>query len=428
MSQIRQHRFENGLVLLVEEMPAVASCAMTMLLPAGAATEPTDKQGVSTVLAELMLRGAGQLDARAHSDALDRLGVHRHTETQTAHLRLSATLMADRLDTALPLLLDTVTQPQLAESAFEPSRELALQAIDSLEDNPQEKVMIELKHHHHGQPMGRSSLGLPDHLESLTLADVHRFHRAAFVPGGAILGVAGRVSFNHLRDTIGQLLSDWRGSAIQPTPAPPPTRQYHHESLDSTQVHIGLAHDAPGPRDLRLAMLQRLAAGALSGGMSGRLFHEVREVRGLCYSVYAAYMQMAHTGTLYAYAGTTTQRADETLDVLLRELIRIADGISADEFQRTVVGLKSRLVMQGESTAARSGALVNDQYLLGAPRTLHEIAALIDTISLTDLNAFLQSHRPSAFTILTIGPQPLALPENFTASASAASSTSNSAK
>jgi predicted Zn-dependent peptidase len=407
MSYIRQHRFENGLILLVEEMAGVASTSMTMLLPAGAASEPTDRQGVGAVLSEMVLRGAGELDARAHSDALDRLGVHRHTELQSWHMRLSATLLGDRLDEALPLLFDTIRRPQLPESAFEPSRQLAMQSIESLDDNPQEKVMIELKRHHHGEPVGRSSHGLAEHIEALTPGDLRRHWQQRFVPRGSILGVAGRVEFEHVRDLVGEQLSDWQGDAAEPTIIAAPPRQYHHEVSETNQVHIGVAYDAPPPRDLKNAMLQRLAAAVLSGGMSGRLFHEVREVRGLCYSVYAAYMQMAHAGTVYAYAGTTTQRATQTLEVLTGELKRLGDGVDRDEFDRAVVGLKSRLVMQGESTAARAGAIANDQHLLGGPRTLDDIAKQIDAVTLEDLGAFVADHRPREFTILTIGPEPL---------------------
>jgi predicted Zn-dependent peptidase len=206
---------------------------------------------------------------------------------------------------------------------------------------------------------------------------------------------------------VGEQLGDWAGDAAAPAIIAAPPREYHHEVSDTNQVHIGVAYDAPPPRDLKNAMLQRLAAAVLSGGMSGRLFHEVREVRGLCYSVYAAYMQMAHAGTVYAYAGTTTQRATQTLEVLTGELKRLGDGVTRDEFDRAVVGLKSRLVMQGESTAARAGAIANDQHLLGGPRTLDDIAKQIDAVTLEDLVAFVADHRPREFTILTIGPDPL---------------------
>jgi predicted Zn-dependent peptidase len=141
--------------------------------------------------------------------------------------------------------------------------------------------------------------------------------------------------------------------------------------------------------------------------MSGRLFTEVREKRGLCYAVYAAYQSMRERGGVFAYAGTTPQRAAETLEVLTEQLKCLSDGVAEDEYARAVVGLKTRLVMQGESTAARAAALASDQYLRGRPRTLDQVAAEIDAVSLDSLNRFVAEHRPDQFTTLNVGPEPL---------------------
>ena len=407
MSQIHSHQYDNGLVLLVEPMRSVTSASMAMLLPGGTAAEPADRQGLSSILAEVMLRGAGELDAKAHSDALDRLGVHRNSEPQIWHIKLSATMMGDRIEQAMPLVMDTVLRPQLTEAAFEPAVQLALQSLESLEDNPQEKVMIELRRQHDADPLGRSSYGIAEHLEAMTPADVRSFASRRFVPRGSVIGVAGNVRFEMVRDLLGELLRDWRGEAAMPRPQPAPPRLYHHLPAQSVQQHIGVAFDAPSARDEQASMLQRLATAVLSGGMSGRLFHEVREVRGLCYSVYAAYIAMRESGAVYAYAGTTAQRAAQTLEVLSGELRRLGDGVSPDEFQRAVVGMRSRLVMQGESTAARAGAIAGEQFLLGRPRTLEDAARRIEAVTLADLNRYVADHRPEQFTTLTIGPEPL---------------------
>ena len=119
--------------------------------------------------------------------------------------------------------------------------------------------------------------------------------------------------------------------------------------------------------------------------MSGRLFTEVREKRGLCYSVFASYAGHKTYGAVLGYAGTTVPRAQETLDVLVAELKRLSQGVEPDEYERAVVGMKSRLVMQGESTSARARAIAGDQYVYGQPRTLDEWAAKVDAITLGPL-------------------------------------------
>ena len=408
MSTIQQHRYKNGLSLLVEPMPGVASVGMSLLLPGGAADEPGDQLGVSTVLCEMMYRGAGDLDARAHTEALDQLGVKRGTEVRTHHLRLGASILDERLSAALPLLLDMVRRPHLSDEAFGPSRELAVQAIDALEDEPQQKVMIELKRHHLPEPFGRSAMGRRDHLEQLTADHVRDALTARSVSDGAILTFAGAVDFERVRDHVGELMDDWSGASDEPSETAPAEGGTHHVHAESAQQHIGVAYDALPERD-PLSMTQRVGVAMLSGGMSGRLFTEVREKRGLCYAVMAQYAAARDRGSVFGYAGTTTQRAAETLEVLIAELKRVSDGVDDDEFQRAIVGLKSRVVMQGESTSARAGALSADQYVFGRPRTLDEVAAEIDAVTLKGLNEFLDTHRADKMTVLNIGPEPLNL-------------------
>lgn len=403
MSVIHQHKLANGLWLVAEPIAHAQSLAMTFLLPAGVIVEPEGQQGMAALLAEMICRGAGELDAKAHSDALDQLGVQRGTDAETYHLRLGATMIGKKLPEVLPLLIDMIRRPMLAKSALGPSRDLALQALAGLEDEPQQKVFLELKARHYPQPFGRSALGVKEHLEAIKLRQVRAYHKACFVPQGAILGFAGQFDWGQLRDLVEKLLGDWKGYVAEPATGAPASRGYTHQTAPSSQVHIGLMYDALPERDPQ-SILYRAAAALLSGGMSGRLFTEVREKRGLCYAVYAAYGGSRDRGAMLSYAGTTPQRAQETLDVLRGELVRLSDGIEPDEFQRAIIGMKSRLVMQGESTSARARAIAADQYIYDRPRSLDEMAAEVDGVTLDALKRFVAEHRPKAMTIVTIGP------------------------
>ena len=406
MGEIYQHRLGNGLWLVAEPIVSAQSLAMSMLLPAGVAYEPDDQQGVATLLAEMICRGAGDLDAKAHSNALEKLGVDRGAGVQTTHMHLGATMIGTKLPEALPLLIDMVRKPILPPSGLDPSRDLALQALDALEDEPQQKVFYELRQRHYPQPFGRSSLGKREHLESITLDQLRRYHQSTLVPDGSVLGFAGRFDWPQLKEQVEVLLGDWRGSVTEPTEREPAVGGYQHVKADTTQVHIGLAYDAvPEPDDE--SILQKAATAVLSGGMSGRLFTQVREKRGLCYAVYAAYAGQKHRGAMFSYSGTTAPRAQETLDVLAAELKRLSQGIEKDEFRRAVVGMKSRLVMQGESTGARASAITADQYMRGQPRSLDEWEAQVDAITLDRLNTFVRAYPPQEMTLVTIGPDAL---------------------
>jgi predicted Zn-dependent peptidase len=143
--------------------------------------------------------------------------------------------------------------------------------------------------------------------------------------------------------------------------------------------------------------------------MSARLFTEVREKRGLCYAVWASYQTFKDRASILCYAGTTNERAQETLDVTIHELVRLKDGIEEDEIERVQAGLKSSLIMQEESTSARAGTLASDWYYLGRVRTFDEIQSAIDGLTPRKIVNHLRRHDPRQFTIVTLGPKPLRL-------------------
>ena len=315
-------------------------------------------------------------------------------------------MIGRNLSKALPLLLDMVRRPSLDESALAPSRDLALQSLDALEDEPQEKVFEELRRLHLPEPFGRSPLGLRPCIESIQIEQVREFWRGCVVPGGSILGVAGCFDWPQLKDQVHQLLGDWQGQRSELQRQGDAKRGYQHVEAQTTQVHIGLAYDAVSEPDPD-SILQRVAMAVLSGGMSGRLFTEVREKRGLCYSVFAGYGGQKRYGAVLSYAGTTVPRAQQTFDVLTSELHRISAGIDVDEFQRAIVGIKSRLVMQGESTGARANAIASDQYMYGRPRTLEERARQVEAVTIDRLNEYVKANPPGPMTVVTIGPQKL---------------------
>lgn len=406
MPDIHQHTFPNGLQLLAEPMPGVQSAALTFLTPAGNGLQPADQLGVSNLLAEIVGRGAGGQTSRQHSEALDQLGVHRSTSAGNRHLRIGAALVGDKLLDALPLLLDQALRPNLEQSELEPARDLCLQEIDALDDEPQERVMLDLRARHFPDPLGRPGVGVREHLQALTLEQLHAYWTQAVRPGGSILAVAGRIDWPSLVERVGELTHAWTGTADEVVATGQPTRGVNHQLDQTQQVQIALAYDALPDPDER-SILQRMATAVLSSGTASRLFSEVREKRGLCYSVYASYAGMKDRGAIIGYAGTTTPRAQETLDVMTAEIHRLSEGVTAEELERARVGMKSRLVMQGESSSARASAIAADQYVHGQPRTLDQLAARVDTATLEKVNAFLKDNSPGPMTVATIGPEAL---------------------
>lgn len=398
--------------LIVEPMTGVRSAAFSWLIPAGSAYDPESLEGRSTLQSELLLRGAGSRNSREHADAADRLGVSRATELGSYTLRIGSTMLGERFLDALPLFIDMALRPRMDEDAVEPCRDLALQALDSLKDDPQERAMILARARHQPAPLNRSGLGTDEGLKAVSRDDLVQGWQSLARPGKSIFAAAGAIDPASIERALNDLLSDWQGDTNEPTIAPTPPRGYAHEQDPSNQVQIILAHDGPREADDD-ATLERLAISVLSGGMAGRLFTEVREKRGLCYSVSASYRADRDYGTVSAYVGTTPDKAQESIDVLFGELQRLTTPqgqVTKEEFHRAKVGMKSGLIFSGESTASRAASLAADQRKLGRPRSLDELAAKIDAATLDQLNDYLARREMGKVTIQTLGPRELKPP------------------
>jgi predicted Zn-dependent peptidase len=223
------------------------------------------------------------------------------------------------------------------------------------------------------------------------------------------LGVSGNVDWDALVETVESLFGRWSAVDVEPTVERSPAETSPHVEFEGNQCHIGIAFPAVPYRDPEY-LRAWAAVGVLSGGMSSRLFTEVREKRGLCYTVSASLQTQRERARVLCYAGTTAERAQETLDVTYAEIVRLGQGVQQDELDRLKARIKSGLIMQQESTAARSGAIARDWYHLGRVRTLDEVGKLIDELTANDINDYLASHPPSDFTFATLGPKPLAIP------------------
>ncbi len=409
MTQPTRRDLDCGTPLIVENIPGVRSAAMTWLIPAGSVTDDPDALGRSQVLSELLMRGGGGLDSRGQADAFDRLGVARNAGSGTTHIRLSVSSLGVKLREALPLLVDMVRRPTLSEASLAPTKDLAVQSIESLADDPQERCVLAARARHYPAPFDRSGLGTIEGIGSLTREGIVKAWETLARPGGSIIAAAGEVDADALATDLNTLLAGWTGEGgtyAMGTEAP---RGYAHDHDDSNQVQILVVHDAP-PEPHEDSVLERFVVNTLSGGMSGRLFTEVREKRGLCYSVSASYRADREFGGVSAYVGTTPERAQESLDVLLGELERVRGGITESELERARIGMKSRLVFGGESTGARAASLASDMRLLGRARSLGELTERIDRVSLDQVNAYLRRREPGRMTIQTVGPEPLRPP------------------
>ncbi|MDZ4820863.1 MAG: pitrilysin family protein [Planctomycetota bacterium] len=412
------HTFDNGLVLVAERMPSLESAAFTFLVPAGSTNDPADRSGLSTMTCEMVLRGAGSRDSRQFIDDLENLGIQRNESVSASHSSFSGATLASNLPAALSIYADLLRRPHLPADQLEAGKLVAVQELRSLEDDPSHKVMLELRRRHYPDPWGRPSEGTLEAIEAITNDEIHAQFKSCYRPNGAILGVAGNIDWPLLKDLVGQLLGDWKSVEAKPVATGPRGPKNEHLSHESNQTQIGIAYASVPFRDPNYINASA-AVGVLSGGMSARLFTEVREKRGLCYSVYASYHTLRDHACVLCYAGTSVERAQETLDVTMSELDRLSAGIDSTELQRLKARVKSSLIMQQESSSSRSGALAREWYHLGRVRTLEEIGELVDSLTTESINSYLAANPPKDFTVLTLGPSPLNVPGAGSPSASA---------
>ena len=404
-----QSTLPGGLTLLAEAMPHVQSAAMTLLVPAGVANDPDKSCGAATVLADWVLRGAGSRNSRELTDHLDSLGLQRSSSAGVYHTVFNSAAVASRVLEGLSIYADIVQRPQLPDDGFEAARDLTLQALAGIDDEPRHKVLVKLRETHIPGPAGRNPLGRKDDLRNLTVGQCKAEHSRRYRAGGTILVVAGDIDFDSLRK---QIETDWRefaGKAPAPAEAPAPPATSCFEFQDSEQSHIGVAYPSV-PETHEDYYVARVAAEVLGGGMSGRLFTELREKRALVYSVWAGYNGMKDRGSILGYAGTSTARAQATLDELVSEMRRLAKGITPAEMSRAKIGLKANLIMEGESTSSRASSIAHDWFMRGRIRTMDEIAAAIDRVSLDQVNAHLKSYPPEPMTIVVVGAKELKSP------------------
>lgn len=382
------------------------SAAFTFLVPAGCCFDAAGQAGLASLTCEMMLRGCGGRDSRQFVSDLELLGVERGESVGVSRATFSGATVFDNLLPALEIYADLLRRPRLPEDQLDAARQVCLQELRAIEDEPSHKLMIELRRRHYPDPWGRPSQGEREALETIPIAAIEAFHDRYYVPSGAILGVAGRFDWPALLDVVGRLFGDWPASEPEPPTLTPPRRGVDHLAIESAQTHIGIAYPSVPYSDPDYFQAWG-AVGVLSSGMSSRLFTEVREKRGLCYSVSASLHSLRDQAAVLCHAGTSAERAQETLDVTLAELLRLAEGIRSEELDRLKARIKSGLIMQQESTLSRSGALAREWYHLGYARSLDQIGQLVDALTAESINAYLADHPPDQFTVVTLGPNPL---------------------
>jgi predicted Zn-dependent peptidase len=323
-------------------------------------------------------------------------------------MRFHGATLARNLPQALKIYADILRKPHLPYEELDAVKALALQDILSLEDEPQRKTFLELRKRHFPPPLSNDYRGTEAGINSLTIDCVRDYFRRHVQAQGTILSVAGNVEWQPLCDLVGDLFGDWNAGEDSPLQLGQVPERRLHMTKDTAQTQITLAYPSvPFGHPEYYAALG--AVNVLSGGMSARLFTEVREKRGLCYEVGASYSTFKDRGSVFCYTAAVDELAQQAFDVTVAELRRLAEGVEPEEVERLQVGLKTSLVMAEESTGSRAGTLASDWYYLGRIRTFDEILTAVNSLTPEAIVEHVRRYPPRDFSIVTLGRQALNL-------------------
>jgi predicted Zn-dependent peptidase len=396
----------SGLRVITESMPSVRSVALGLWVRTGSRDESPAEAGLSHFLEHLLFKGTPGRSAIEIAEQLDGMGASANAATGKESTHLYARFLDDHTEDAFGLLAAMLGEPTLPPDEVETEREVILEEIAMYEDEPSDRVHDVLAEAIFGDhPLGRRVLGSSEVIASVPVPDIRAYHDARYTAGTVVVAAAGNLEHDRIvalaesnLDLAAPGSSTANGVAAEVAPRlifyPKETEQYH--------VCFGGRGISRG--DERRFALSVLDAG-FGGSSSSRLFREIREKRGLAYSVGSYIDQYVDDGAIAMYVGTRADNVDEACEIIGRELGRLHDeGLGADELERAKEHVKGRIVLGLESTGARmtrcARSILHDIPLL----SLDEVLARIDTVSAEDVAALgSELYDPAALSAACIG-------------------------
>jgi predicted Zn-dependent peptidase len=405
---------DSGVRVVTERVPSVRSVALGFWIATGSAAEHDDEAGISHLLEHMLFRGTERFGSEEIDQIFDAMGAEVNAGTDKEATTLYTRVLDGHLERAFEVMGDMVFHPRFGE--LETEREVVLEEIAMYEDDPQDKVFDVLGEAVFGaHPLGRAVIGTTRVVGAVTREQLAAFHAGRYEPQNVVIAAAGSIEHEALVE-LAIVLDGVRAqdpaapqagatSALVDAPAPDFRRRVRFVEKDTEQYHVCIGGPGIAREDERRFAL-RVLEGVLGGTSSSRLFQEVRERRGLAYSVFCFSNLYAHTGEVGLYVGTRPDNLEEALSVIATELARcVSDPAAEDELTRSRENLKGRVVLSMESTSARmsrlGGSLLHEMPIL----SIDEVIERIDAVTLSDLRALAgELFEPRALSIAGVGP------------------------
>lgn len=395
----------NGMRVVSHAMPHLQTVSLGVWVASGARHETESEHGISHLLEHMAFKGTTRRTAVDIAEEIEQVGGDLNAATSLDTTCYYARVLKDDVTVALDIIADILQNPRYANEDLERERDVIIQEIASTLDSPEEMVFDLVQDAaFEKQPLGRPILGTVESVSRFTPAELRTFLAARYKAEGMVLSAAGNVSHDALVAQAQRLFADIPGGKAPPAVAARYVGGSRVSQKSFEQAHIVLGYEGFPYRDPDFFAVQ-VFSGLFGGGMSSRLFQEVRERRGLCYSIYAFHWAFADTGLFGVHAATGPEDVAELMPVILGELERAAHDIGEAELSRAKAQLRAGLLMTLESPAARAGQIARQLLLFGRPLPVEELVARIDAISVEQIRRLAGDiFTGSVPTLTAIGP------------------------
>ncbi len=386
----RKFQLDNGLRIVTESIPTLRSVTVGIWVNVGSRDEQVGEEGLSHFLEHMFFKGTQSRTARDISREMDALGGEMNAFTGRETTTFYVKVLDQHLEQALVLLADLFHGSCFPSRELEKEKQVVLEEIRTVQDDPEDLLQdLHTEQVMRRHPLGRPILGKPETVSSLRRRDLLRYVGTHYDPRQTIVAIAGHFKERPLAKLIERLFGPFRAPTQPRAHRQPPAVSggvlVQRKQLE--QVHLCMGLQGVGASDTN-----RYAAHVLNtifgGSVSSRLFQEVREKRGLAYSIYSYLSTYSDAGTMTIYAGTRSREAGRVVEVVCREIRRIQrDGITRNELVLAKNHLKGSLMLGLESSHGRMSKLAKDELYLGAPVSLNEMVSRIDAVSMGQVHA-----------------------------------------
>ncbi len=379
----------NGLRVITERMPSMRSVALGCWVDTGTRDENGNEAGVSHFLEHLLFKGSEDLSAREVSETFDAIGAESNAFTSKEATCYWARLLDQDLGTGLDVLAEIIQRPAFRPHEIESERQVVIEEINMSDDDPSDVAHENFSMQvFAGHSLERPVLGTRDSIRAMTRDDISGYWKRRYGAGSMVVAAAGSVHHDEVVGMIAERFGDWGGDPVDHRHAPADfTSGLRVTRRDTEQAHLiigGPGLDRTDERRWAFEILNHI----MGGGMSSRLFREIREERGLAYAVYSFRFAYADAGAWGVYVGTTPSQTDTSLEIVREELAKVvADGITEQELERAKGSMRGGIALSMEDPNSRMIRLGRDE-LSGMPHlSVDERLARLEAVTLADVKA-----------------------------------------